>query len=149
MKIIYQPFVRDEDVNIPLLTSNLLFDPFINLSTKEITSESESEPTSEETRYVNPLIVNTSKEKLEPISESTSEEKIEEPKTSFAHQFKYSDTNIGNMQPILDIFKKYNIPIRITSGKRNGIGPSHHNSGNAIDFTPIDYNNNKEIDSSD
>ena len=107
MKIIYQPFVRDEDVNIPL---SLPFETYFPRSTT--LKETKSSP-SEEPEYVQPTIVDPTQKKTNPIQKEisipeTSEVKVPEiptevPKVEtptqpsfIGHDITVND--IGNMQ---------------------------------------------------
>lgn len=151
MKIIYQPFVRDEDVNIPLSLPFETYFPRLTTS-KEIESSSP-----EESKYVQPTIVDPT-QKTNPVQETsipeTSEVPTEVPKVEVPTQPSFIGHNItvndiGNMQWFLDLAQKYNIPLRVTSGKRNGSGVSHHDYGDALDITPIDYDNSGSIEQSE
>jgi len=54
-----------------------------------------------------------------------------------------SDTDLGNMEELVELMRDEGISFRITSGNRPGSktsngSMSHHSSGNAIDITPIE-----------
>ena len=57
-------------------------------------------------------------------------------------EYKNEGINVGNMQELVDLMQEEGISFRITSGSRPGALtskglPSHHDTGDALDITPI------------
>ena len=58
-------------------------------------------------------------------------------------EFAKNNIDVGNMAPLLNLFVKHGINVRVTSGVRKGAktksgNTSYHSTGDAIDITPIE-----------
>ena len=119
-EIVYQPFITEtEPYSAPDFSIESVLDNQIQM------------PVLPKSRIQNTVI--------EPY---VPEYKLEETKPKGQVVFKHENTNVGNMQPLIDKFLEHGINFRITSGVRPGAKTkqgrlSWHAQGEALDITPI------------